>query len=234
MKWYLLSSLFFLFFINSCRTIDKDVRTSFIDQELDKVETKVEKLKIIDDSLKKVMSNDKLTLKYLSLKSKYLSKYQEYDRAIKITEKQISIARQINDSNRVTEAYYKLGLYNRNIRKFTLALHYFDSCLISSRVINNTLYEAKANTNIGSIYKRNDSLEKSFYYYNEAFNNYELLHDSIEVAGKLLQMANIQKRIGDFSGSLETAVEGLDYSKGTKGYRTFLDYVKLLLRAIEN
>ena len=54
---------------------------------------------------------------------------------------------------------------------------------------------------------------KAFYNYSLSKRFYLALNDSNQVAGKLLNMANIQKNIGDYGSAKETVIEALKYQK---------------------
>ena len=222
MKTNCISFLFFLFLLLSACHHPENDKTNALEDVLKSVKTKEARFNILNDSIQRFNRDHKTVLKYLSLKSSYFNYYKEYDSALVTAENQLQIAKTDNNINRLLEAYYKKGRYNRKLNRINESIIYFDSCLVKAKEVQDVSYEAKANTNLGSIYKSRGSLERSFYHYNESFNNYRFLKDSSRTAGKLLEMANIQNIIGDFSGSLETAIEGRKYAETQNNSRTKL------------
>jgi len=118
---------------------------------------------------------------------------------------------------------YKTILFSRH-NDYSNALLYSDSLLLEAKRLKDTFYLAKA------YYKKgfyNDKLNKTV----KSFNNYVLskkyfiqLNDSNQIAGKLLNMAIIQKNIGDYNAAKATVVEGLEFQKGSnaKKYKSKL------------
>ncbi len=83
-----------------------------------------------------------------------------------------------------------------------------------------TTYMVKAFTKLGIYHKNNNQLSDAFQYYNEAFKNSRVTNDSIRAGKSLLQMANIQTFLGDYSGSKATAINGLKYIENTSDLRS--------------
>ena len=228
MRTYCLSFLFLLLlFFSACNNSINDHSENTI-IGLIEAKTKKEKFAIIEDSIMAYHKNKDALLKYLSVKSRYLSLYKENDSAVSISKQQLRIAKKSKNSLRTTEAYYKLGLYNRKRKEDCKAIIYFDSCLTYATANDALDFRAKAHSNLGNIFRRKDSLEKSFYHLNQAFKDYTVLKDSSMIAARLLQMGNIQKSIGDFLGSLETAVEGCKYAKPKEDTKTLLGLYQII------
>ncbi|GAA4272058.1 helix-turn-helix domain-containing protein [Aquimarina gracilis] len=78
-----------------------------------------------------------------------------------------------------------------------------------------TLYIKNALLKLGIYHKRNINLTEAFRYYNESFKIDQRVKDSLSAGKSLLQLANIQEMLGDYSGSKTTAIDGLKYVENT-------------------
>ncbi|WP_025743872.1 tetratricopeptide repeat-containing sensor histidine kinase, partial [Aquimarina pacifica] len=85
---------------------------------------------------------------------------------------------------------------------------------------SDTTYVINAVSKLGIYYKKNNQLIDAFKYYNEAFKIFKIVKDSIGAGKKLLQMANIQARLGDYSGSKTTAIDGLKFIENKKDIKS--------------
>ncbi|TSE08091.1 tetratricopeptide repeat protein [Aquimarina algiphila] len=102
----------------------------------------------------------------------------------------------------------------------------FDSAIIYSHELydlarqnKDTFFITNALTKLGFYNKKNSELAESFKYYNEGFKISKISKDSINMGRSLLQMANIQASLGDYSGSKTTAVDGVVYLEKTTDLR---------------
>ncbi|WP_109302369.1 hypothetical protein [Aquimarina sp. AU474] len=120
-------------------------------------------------------------------------------------------------------------LYIGLMRKTTLLgqLKKFDSAIVYSKKLlsvaeknQDTSYMIKAYAKLGRYYKNNNQLAHAFKNYNESFKVSRILMDSIAAGKSLLQMANIQASLGDFSGSKTTAIDGIRYIENTTNVQT--------------
>lgn len=76
-------------------------------------------------------------------------------------------------------------------------------------------FEKEANILLekGLLNLQNKNFNTAFYNFNKSKIKYESLHDSINIAYNLIQMASIQQINGDYYGSKETLTEALPYIK---------------------
>ncbi len=102
----------------------------------------------------------------------------------------------------------------------------FDSAIFYTHLLNDLAYKnkdtihiQKALTKLGIYYKKNNQLIEAFRQYNEKFKICRVLGDSLNAGKSLLQMANIQTSLGDYSGSKTTAVDGVVYLENTNNLR---------------
>ncbi len=115
-----------------------------------------------------------------------------------------------DDSSLIVQLGYKSYLFNAE-RKYDSALVYAQKMFSKSSIISDTLNMAKSLFKIGlSEYYKNNLLE-AYSIYNKSANLFLKLEDSSEVGKKLLTMAVIQKKLGDFLGSEETAIKALKF-----------------------
>lgn len=104
-----------------------------------------------------------------------------------------------------------------NVRAFARQKKY-DSAIIYSRKLfhralldSDSTYMANANRRLGFYFKKKSKLDSSFFYFNESLKISLKIKDSAQSAMQLLDMANIQNSLGDFSGSKITAIDGLSF-----------------------
>lgn len=123
----------------------------------------------------------------------------------------ITLAKNKNiDSLYLKSLSFKAYVLSKN-ENYSKALECADSLFLKADLLQNTLYIARSYFRKGSCYYKTDDYKESFYNYALAKKYYLKLKDSNEVAGKLLNMAIIQKNIGDYGAAKETVIEGLKY-----------------------
>lgn len=135
----------------------------------------------------------------------------------------------------------KTWLLNKN-KMYDSAIYYTNKLYDLAKDNKDTIYIEKAFTKLGIYYKNNDQLNQSFKYHNEAFKISRKIEDSVSAGKSLLFMANIQKSLGDFTGSKTTAIDALKYLENSSelkkivglylnisiAYREQKDYAKAL------
>ncbi|MBU2997336.1 hypothetical protein KO500_12890 [Cellulophaga baltica] len=67
-------------------------------------------------------------------------------------------------------------------------------------------------------FKKMNHLDSAYFYFDKSYKINIRLKDSIKAGDRLLDMANIQKSIGDYNGSIETAIDGLKYIENTENF----------------
>jgi signal transduction histidine kinase len=82
-------------------------------------------------------------------------------------------------------------------------------------VISDSSHITNAYWRQGYYFKRLDQLDSSYFYIDKAYSINLKLKDSIGAGDRLLDMANIQKSLGDYNGGMITATEGLKYLEGS-------------------
>lgn len=85
-----------------------------------------------------------------------------------------------------------------------------------SSIIANALWRQ------GFYFKKIDQLDSAFFYFNKSFIVSSKIKDAMSSGDRLTDMANIQKSLGDYNGSMITAIEGLKYIEGTNELETIL------------
>ncbi|MCY0968920.1 ATP-binding protein [Chryseobacterium wangxinyae] len=84
---------------------------------------------------------------------------------------------------------------------------FLNSCK-KENITTDNLYYKKAR-----VFRDNNSLERAFYSYNLAKNEYIKINDSLGVGNSLINMALIQNKKGDFFGSIESSAEANKFLK---------------------
>ena len=87
--------------------------------------------------------------------------------------------------------------------------------LLKARVLSDSSHITNAYWRLGYYYKILDQLDSAYFYFDKAYALNLKLKDSIGSGDRLLDMANIQKSLGDYNAGMVTATEGLQYLEGT-------------------
>ncbi|MBC9795897.1 tetratricopeptide repeat-containing sensor histidine kinase [Sinomicrobium weinanense] len=104
----------------------------------------------------------------------------------------------------------KIYLHN-TMRQYDSSLYYTDELIKFSKVQEDTLYLAKGYYRKSKIFSYLSDLEESFKNAIESKKYYLAVGDSSQVGKRLVEMAIAQGRLGDYSGSQESATESLLY-----------------------
>ncbi|MBU2906598.1 hypothetical protein KO529_17500 [Arenibacter algicola] len=87
--------------------------------------------------------------------------------------------------------------------------------LLKAKLASDSSYINNAYWRLGYYYKILDQLDSAYFYFDKTYSMNLKLHDSIGTGDRLLDMANIQKSLGDYNGGMITATEGLKYLEGS-------------------
>ncbi|WP_139062478.1 tetratricopeptide repeat-containing sensor histidine kinase [Aquimarina megaterium] len=104
-------------------------------------------------------------------------------------------------------------------KQYDSAIVYSNQLYDLARQNRDTFFITNALTKLGLYNKKNNDLAESFKYYNEGFKISRISNDKVKMGRNLLQMANIQTSLGDYSGSKTTAIDGVTYLEGTSDLR---------------
>ncbi|AXT60095.1 ATP-binding protein [Aquimarina sp. AD10] len=115
-------------------------------------------------------------------------------------------------------------IYNGLMQKTMLLgmMKNYDSAVIYSHKLydlaaknQDSFYLGISLIKLGVYHNKNNQLTEAFKYHNEAFKIYKAMKDSVMAGKSLLNMTNIQKSLGDYSGNKTTAIEGVKYLENT-------------------
>ncbi|NER14546.1 hypothetical protein GWK08_13915 [Leptobacterium flavescens] len=187
---------------------------SYFDSANDKSLSKIERLKNIDTalSISKNYSLDSLVLKNLYYKAYLFGIRKQYDSALKYSHQLLNISTKKKDTQYIIQAYSRLSRYQRNKKDYQSAIQSSLELLKHAEFVDDTVNIASALYKLGLNYQSSEQFQ-SFKYYNSAKHYYELLKDSLYVAKCLQNMANIQKKRGDFYGSEKSTTDALKFLK---------------------
>jgi len=96
-------------------------------------------------------------------------------------------------------------------KKYGNAIIYSKKLLQQATLVRDSIYMANANRRLGFYYKKRSKLDSAFKFFNEAYKLRLGLQNRLSAGKRLLDMANIQNSLGDFSGSKVTAIDALNY-----------------------
>jgi signal transduction histidine kinase len=114
-----------------------------------------------------------------------------------------------------------IALLKKQIGAFAKNKDYGKAIIHSKKLLKQAQFLADSN-HISNAYWRQgyyfniiDQLDSAYYYFDRSFTINSKLKDSIGAGDRLLDMANIQKSLGDYNGGMITATEGLQYLEGS-------------------
>ncbi|WP_160111922.1 hypothetical protein [Aquimarina sp. AU58] len=113
----------------------------------------------------------------------------------------------------------KTWLFGR-VKQYDSAIIYTHRLYDLAKQNRDTTYMIKALMKLGIYHKKNNQLAEAFRYHNENFKISRIIKDTIRIGRSLLNMANIQTSLGDYSGCKTTAVDGVTYLENTDDLKT--------------
>ncbi|WP_103068149.1 tetratricopeptide repeat-containing sensor histidine kinase [Aquimarina sediminis] len=116
------------------------------------------------------------------------------------------------DSLYLENIYEKIIELNNNV-KLDSAIYYANTLLQKAKVANNRYFELKAYNKLAYYHKKNNSPFEAVRYYTKSKELNILLGDTTNAINKLRYIASIQKRLGDYYSSENTAIEALMLSE---------------------
>jgi len=105
------------------------------------------------------------------------------------------------------------------LKKYDSAIYFSKKLKLKAEDLNDKKLLSKAYQYLGFHKNKLHELDSSFFYYSQALKASRQIKDSSIAASRLSSMASIQNGLGDFNGSIETAIEGLNYLKNSTKLR---------------
>ncbi|RTE54287.1 hypothetical protein EHW67_03720 [Arenibacter aquaticus] len=114
-----------------------------------------------------------------------------------------------------------LELIKKQIGGYAKKKDYKNAIILSKKLLQraqqqlDSNYISNAHWRQGYYFKKMDLLDSAYFYYDKSYAINLKLKDSIAAGDRLMDMANIQKSLGDYNGGMITATEGLKYLEGS-------------------
>ena len=109
----------------------------------------------------------------------------------------------------------QIGAFAKN-KDYGKAIIHSKKLLQQAQFLSDSNHISNAYWRQGYYFKIIDQLDSAYYYLDRSFTINLKLMDSIGAGDRLLDMANIQKSLGDYNGGMITATEGLQYLEGSQ------------------
>ena len=109
----------------------------------------------------------------------------------------------------------QIGVFAKK-KEYKNAITYSKKLLEKAKVLADSNYINNAYWRQGFYFKKIDQLDSAYLYFDKAYTIHVRLKDSIGAGDRMLDMANIQNSLGDYNGSMITAIEGLKYIENSK------------------
>ncbi|MCK0191703.1 hypothetical protein [Arenibacter sp. F20364] len=125
-------------------------------------------------------------------------------------------------SHSVLRSTDSLALLKKKIGDFAKKKDYQNAILLSKKLLktaetlSDSSYITNAHWRQAYYFKNMDQLDSAYFYFDKSYAINLKLKDSIGAGDRLMDMANIQKSLGDYNGGMITATEGLKYLEGTE------------------
>lgn len=159
------------------------------------------------------------TFKATELLCYYHNKQKAFDSVHYYASNYVKLAKQEKDSSELIEGYLKFAILAKKQQKIDTALLYYNRSLALAKTISDTAMVANVYKKIGLCYKKAEVLIKAFENVNTSRNIYLKLGDTINAGMASLDMANIQKKFGNYSLARTIALDGLQYLDSTENYK---------------
>ncbi|QWX84872.1 hypothetical protein H0I23_04305 [Cellulophaga sp. HaHaR_3_176] len=124
-----------------------------------------------------------------------------------------------NDS--ITILKNKIGAFAKN-KDYDNAILYSKKLYKKAQIVADSSSINNAIWRQGFYFKKINQLDSAYYYFNKSFTINLKLNDSIAVGDRLLDMANIQKSLGDYNGGMITAIEGIKYIENSTKIKSII------------
>ncbi|MCM4171830.1 hypothetical protein DHD32_10080 [Arenibacter sp. TNZ] len=109
----------------------------------------------------------------------------------------------------------QIGAFAKN-KDYGKAIIHSKKLLEQAQFLSDSNHISNAYWRQGYYFKIIDQLDSAYYYLDRSFTINLKLMDSIGAGDRLLDMANIQKSLGDYNGGMITSTEGLQYLEGSQ------------------
>ena len=129
-------------------------------------------------------------------------------------------AKRANQRAILYKSYLLKTTLHDKLKQLDSAIYYSQELLDLTKIKKDSSYISRAYAKLGRYYKIQNQIPESFEFHDAAFNIQRDLGDSIRAGKSLYELSKIQKNIGDFPGSLETAVDALDFIEDKNEPRT--------------
>ncbi|WP_160129712.1 ATP-binding protein [Kordia antarctica] len=143
-----------------------------------------------------------------------------YDSAIVCQGKALEIAVRLKDSSYVQYGYFMQYQNYKKVGNKDFTAKYLQKWYDMSEMRNDTLWMASAKQIQGTILYNNEEYEEAFEKYSTSKKLYLEINDTINAGKLLLNIANLQKKIGNLGASQLSALDGLQYLESTNNLKS--------------
>lgn len=146
----------------------------------------------------------------------FSNRERKYDSAIFYAEKALKVALEEKNNLSIKSAFDRLILYYSKTDSVSKAFNLINNLYDYGEKQKDSSLMAVATFRRGYIYNTIEKFEEAYKNFVNAKGLFLKIGDSVEVAKKLLVIAELEKKLGSFGASQSSALEGLKYIKNNK------------------
>ncbi|MBA6315184.1 tetratricopeptide repeat-containing sensor histidine kinase [Cellulophaga baltica] len=109
----------------------------------------------------------------------------------------------------------QIGAFTKK-KEYANAIQYSKKLLQAAKTRSDTSTIDNAYWRQAYYFDKLNQLDSSYFYYDKSYTHNLALKDTVVAGERLLGMANIQKSLGDYTGAMITAIDGLKYLENTE------------------
>lgn len=124
-----------------------------------------------------------------------------------------------NDSTLINSVLFQLVKNAYSLNEKDSLLKYFPIAINYATTLNDTKTKAEIYNYLGFYYSKNHQLDSAYYCYYHSNKGFKELKDTLAIGKSYINLAIIQKNIGDYIGSEQTSINALIYLEPIKNLR---------------
>jgi len=154
---------------------------------------------------------------------------EEFDKAVEYYRKSLEIRRRLNDKKGLYSCLNNLGITYKNQKKYNKALDCYYEAVEIGKKLGYQKGVALTHSNIGLALAGKGDYEKALEYHKRALHDELMMHDSTRIASDYINIADVQRKMGNPGSALENLLKGIRIMEEAKYMKDLLDGYRILV-----
>ncbi|WP_165748155.1 sensor histidine kinase [Cellulophaga sp. Z1A5H] len=146
---------------------------------------------------------------------------------IRFKKKNSSLPLTENTSDSLKIIKKQIGAFTKK-KEYAYAIQYSKKLLQAAKIKSDTSTIDNAYWRQAFYFDKLNQLDSSYFYYDKSYTYNLALKDTVVAGERLLGMANIQKSLGDYTGALITAIDGLKYLENSSALEATIGLYQII------